>query len=112
MILSKCRAGRVPGSVRARRSRSADCEPDARGAQDSAGTRGDDEEVLFQLATELPAAFSARTLGIDITVAVTWQRAAAGWAAGAGAGAGAGAAEISRRSPHLGEQGPDQCGRR
>ncbi|MFF4606920.1 hypothetical protein ACFY12_29835 [Streptomyces sp. NPDC001339] len=34
--------------------------------------------ALFQLATELPAAVLARTLGIDITVAVKWQRAAAG----------------------------------
>lgn len=55
--------------------------------------------ALFQLATELPAAVLARTLGIDITVAVTWQRAAAGdW--------GAYAAEISRRaSSH--QQGED-----
>ncbi|MFE5668290.1 hypothetical protein ACFQ7W_30725 [Streptomyces niveus] len=46
--------------------------------------------ALFQLATELPAAVLARTLGIDITVAVKWQRAAAGdWAAYA--------AEISRQ---------------
>ncbi|MFF0630440.1 site-specific integrase [Streptomyces sp. NPDC004296] len=46
--------------------------------------------ALFQLATELPAAILARTLGIHITVAVKWQRAAAGdW--------GAYAAEISRR---------------
>ncbi|MFE7330843.1 hypothetical protein ACFU8W_39085 [Streptomyces sp. NPDC057565] len=38
--------------------------------------------ALFQLATELPAAVLARTLGIHITVAVKWQRAAAGdWAA-------------------------------
>ncbi|MFJ8504934.1 hypothetical protein [Streptomyces avermitilis] len=38
--------------------------------------------TLFQLATELPAAVLARILGIDITVAVNWQRAAAGdWAA-------------------------------
>ncbi|MFI1212818.1 hypothetical protein ACH4UV_35155 [Streptomyces sp. NPDC020802] len=34
--------------------------------------------ALFQLATELPAAVLARTLGIDITAAVKWQRAAAG----------------------------------
>ncbi|MFJ9150852.1 hypothetical protein ACIRP7_22920 [Streptomyces sp. NPDC102270] len=34
--------------------------------------------ALFQLATELPAAVLARTLGIDITVAVKWQRAASG----------------------------------
>lgn len=47
--------------------------------------------TLFQLATELPAAVLARTLGIDITVAVKWQRAAAGdWAAYA--------ADISRRN--------------
>ncbi|MFF3518507.1 hypothetical protein [Streptomyces sp. NPDC002573] len=47
--------------------------------------------ALFQLATELPAAVLARTLGIDITVAVKWQRAAAGdW--------GVYAAEISRRN--------------
>lgn len=47
--------------------------------------------ALFQLATELPAAVLARTLGIDITVAVKWQRAAAGdWATYA--------AEISRRA--------------
>ncbi|WP_037823412.1 hypothetical protein [Streptomyces sp. NRRL B-24720] len=38
--------------------------------------------VLFQLATELPGAVLARTLGVHITVAVKWQRAAAGdWAA-------------------------------
>ncbi|MFJ3310419.1 hypothetical protein ACIPSA_47085 [Streptomyces sp. NPDC086549] len=36
----------------------------------------------FQLATELPAAILARALGIDITVSVKRQRAAAGdWAA-------------------------------
>ncbi|MDT0446553.1 hypothetical protein [Streptomyces johnsoniae] len=50
--------------------------------------------ALFQLATELPAAILARTLGIHISVAVKWQRAAAGdW--------GAYAAEISRRSAPL-----------
>ncbi|MED7951866.1 hypothetical protein [Streptomyces sp. BE303] len=39
----------------------------------------------------IPAAVLARTLGIDITVAVKWQRAAAGeWAAYA--------AEVSRRT--------------
>ncbi|MFI1154716.1 hypothetical protein [Streptomyces sp. NPDC020817] len=47
--------------------------------------------ALFQLATELPAAVLARTLGIDITAAVKWQRAAAGDRA-------AYAAEISRRT--------------
>ncbi|WP_328743938.1 hypothetical protein OHT57_01310 [Streptomyces sp. NBC_00285] len=47
--------------------------------------------VLFQLATELPAAVLARTLGIDVTVAVKWQRAAADdWAAYA--------AEVSHRT--------------
>ncbi|MFK8906399.1 hypothetical protein [Streptomyces sp. YS-3] len=46
---------------------------------------------LFRLATELPAAVLARTLGIDITVAVKWRRAAAGdWVAYA--------AEVSRRN--------------
>ncbi|WP_331726037.1 hypothetical protein [Streptomyces sp. NBC_01012] len=51
--------------------------------------------ALFQLATELPAAILTRTLGIDITVAIKWQRAAAGdWAAYA--------AVVSRRtSAHL-----------
>jgi hypothetical protein len=38
--------------------------------------------ALFQLATELPAAVLARTLGIHIAVAVAWQRASSGdWAA-------------------------------
>ena len=37
--------------------------------------------ALFQLATEIPAAILARTLGIHIGVAVAWQRASAGdWA--------------------------------
>jgi hypothetical protein len=37
--------------------------------------------ALFQLATEIPAAILARTLGIHTDVAVTWQRHAAGdWA--------------------------------
>ncbi|MFB7449853.1 hypothetical protein [Streptomyces sp. NPDC056194] len=49
--------------------------------------------ALFQLATEPPAAVLARTLDIDITVAVKWQRAAAGdWAVYA--------AEISQRATH------------
>ncbi|MGI5401364.1 hypothetical protein ACQEVG_18335 [Streptomyces sp. CA-135486] len=48
-----------------------------------------DHSPLRQLARVLPGTF-ARTLGIDITVAVKWQRASAGdW--------GAYAAEISRR---------------
>jgi hypothetical protein len=33
--------------------------------------------ALFQLATDLPAAVAARMLGIHISVAVAWQRAAA-----------------------------------
>lgn len=46
--------------------------------------------ALFQLATDLPAAILARLLGIHISVAVQWQRAAAGdWAAYA--------ADVSRR---------------
>jgi hypothetical protein len=46
--------------------------------------------ALFQLATEIPAAILARTLGIDTDIAVTWQRHSAGdWAAYA--------AEVSRR---------------
>ncbi|MFE5097888.1 hypothetical protein ACFRCI_48580 [Streptomyces sp. NPDC056638] len=61
--------------------------------------------ALFQLATELPAAILARTLGIHITVAVKWQRAAAGdW--------GAYAAEISHRDTHPGGQEPDPHGPR
>ncbi|GAA3134639.1 hypothetical protein [Streptomyces echinatus] len=47
--------------------------------------------ALFQLSNELPAAVLARNLGIDITVAVKWQRASAGNRA-------AYAAEISRRT--------------
>lgn len=47
--------------------------------------------ALFQLATEIPAAILARTLGIHTDVAVTWQRHSAGdWAAYA--------AEVSRRT--------------
>ncbi|MFF8617305.1 hypothetical protein [Streptomyces sp. NPDC015350] len=46
--------------------------------------------ALFQLATELPAAIRARTPGIHISIAVKWQRAAAG-------DRGAYAAEIGRR---------------
>ncbi|GCB51334.1 site-specific integrase [Streptomyces sp. NL15-2K] len=46
--------------------------------------------ALFQLAADLPAAVLARTLGIHISVAVQWQRAAAGdWASYA--------AEVGRR---------------
>jgi hypothetical protein len=49
--------------------------------------------ALFQLATEIPAAILARTLGISTDVAVTWQRLSAGdWTAYA--------AEISRRGTH------------
>lgn len=47
--------------------------------------------ALFQLATEIPAAILARTLGIHTDVAVAWQRLSAGdWANYA--------AEVSRRS--------------
>jgi integrase len=46
--------------------------------------------ALFQLATEIPAAILARTLGIHTDVAVAWQRLSAGdWANYA--------AEVSRR---------------
>lgn len=47
--------------------------------------------ALFQLATDLPAAILARTLGIHIDVAVAWQRASAGdWTTYA--------ADVSRRT--------------
>lgn len=61
---------------------------------------GDALAGLDEVATDLPAATLARLLGIHITVAVAWQRAAAGdWAAYA--------AEISHRSqPALTPQGP------
>jgi ABC-type nitrate/sulfonate/bicarbonate transport system permease component len=45
------------------------------GTDDSGQSRS---TVLFQLATELPAAVPARMLGVHITVAVAWQRASAG----------------------------------
>ena len=49
--------------------------------------------ALFKLAADLPAAILARTLGIHISVAATWQRACAGdWLSYA--------AEISRRTTH------------
>jgi hypothetical protein len=58
---------------------------DGRGLVSQAGA-----VLLWELATDLPAAVLARLLGIHITVAVAWQRASAGhWAAYA--------AEISRR---------------
>jgi len=48
--------------------------------------------ALFQLATDLPAAVLAKTLGIHISVAVAWQRASRGdWMADA--------AQVSRRAP-------------
>ena len=48
--------------------------------------------ALFQLATDLPAAVLARTLGIHITVAAAWQRASSGdWTNYA--------AQVSRRRP-------------
>ncbi len=47
--------------------------------------------AMFQLATDLPAALLSRMLGIHITVATAWQRAAAGdWTTYA--------AEVSRRT--------------
>jgi len=47
--------------------------------------------VLFQLATDLPAAILVNMLGIHISVAVQWQRASAGdWTACA--------ADVSRRT--------------
>jgi hypothetical protein len=58
---------------------------DGRGLVSQAGA-----VLLWELATDLPAAVLARLLGIHITVAVAWQPASAGdWAAYA--------AEISRR---------------
>lgn len=51
--------------------------------------------ALFQLATEIPAAILARTLGINIEAAVRWQRLSAGdWATYA--------ADVSRRTPESG----------
>jgi hypothetical protein len=48
--------------------------------------------ALFQLATEIPAAILARTLGIHTDVAVAWQRLSAGdWTSYA--------ADVSKRSP-------------
>ena len=50
----------------------------------------DRSAALFQLATELPAAILARTLGIHVKVAIEWQHASAGdW--------GSYAADVSRR---------------
>ena len=47
--------------------------------------------ALFQLATEIPAAILARTLGISVNTAVRWQQISAGdWATYA--------AEVSRRT--------------
>ncbi len=48
--------------------------------------------ALFQLATELPAALLARLLGINISVAVNWQRVSSGDWTGY-------AADFSRRQP-------------
>jgi hypothetical protein len=51
----------------------------------------DRSTALFQLATELPAAVLARTLGIHVKVAIEWQHASAGdW--------GSYAADVSRRT--------------
>lgn len=61
----------------------------------------DRSTALFGLAAELPAALLARMLGIDISVAVTWQRASAGdWASYA--------ADYSRRSHHAPQHEDDQ----
>jgi hypothetical protein len=58
--------------------------------------RQDRSTALFQLATEIPAAILARTLGIHTDVAVTWQRLSAGdWTTYA--------ADVSRRT---GKPGP------
>jgi hypothetical protein len=55
--------------------------------------------ALFQLATEIPAAILARTLGIHTDVAVAWQRLSAGdWANYA--------AEVSARSSAPGRPTP------
>ncbi|WP_245873319.1 hypothetical protein [Streptomyces phaeoluteigriseus] len=56
--------------------------------------------AFFQLATEIPAAILARTLGIHTDVAVAWQRLSAGdWADYA--------AEIGRRATRSLQQGKD-----
>ncbi|MCX4426465.1 hypothetical protein [Streptomyces mirabilis] len=56
--------------------------------------------ALFQLATEIPAAILARTLGIHTDVAVAWQRLSAGdWTNYA--------AEISQRAARSHQQGID-----
>ena len=53
----------------------------------------DRSTALFSLAAEIPAAILARMLGINISVAVAWQRASAGdWMTYA--------AGVSRRPPH------------
>lgn len=55
--------------------------------------------ALFGLAAELPAALLARLLGINISVAVTWQRASAGdWTTYA--------ADYSRRTPRTSPDPP------
>jgi hypothetical protein len=57
--------------------------------------RADRAAALFTLAAELPAAILARTLGISIGTAVSWQKAASGdWMTYA--------AGISRRLPGSG----------
>ncbi|WUS96823.1 hypothetical protein OHA46_09050 [Streptomyces sp. NBC_00708] len=57
------------------------------------------EEFQFQLATEIPAAILARTLGIHTDVAVAWQRFSAGdWASYA--------AEVSLRNTTTKESSP------
>ncbi|KPC80898.1 hypothetical protein [Streptomyces sp. NRRL S-4] len=54
--------------------------------------------ALFQLATEIPAAILARTLGVHTDFAVAWQRLSAGdWTTYA--------AEISQRAPRSPQHG-------
>lgn len=63
--------------------------------------RADRAAALFTLAAELPAAILARTLGISIGTAVSWQKAASGdWMTYAAA--------ISRRQPGSGSAG-ERC---
>ncbi|ROQ94314.1 hypothetical protein EDE04_0732 [Streptomyces sp. 2132.2] len=55
--------------------------------------------ALFQLATEIPAAILARTLGIHTDVAAAWQRLSAGYWASC-------AAEVSSRNTTIKESSP------
>ncbi|MEV6164242.1 hypothetical protein AB0L71_20340 [Streptomyces sp. NPDC052052] len=65
--------------------------------------------ALFQLATEIPAAILARTLGIHTDVAVAWQRLSAGdWATYAAETASEPPARSSKEKTYL--TSGDQCG--